>query len=203
MLTFSSVLLSLGLLLGGSSQPAPNAESLAVPTGGKGKVFLSKDEALGLAFGDCQVERSTVYLTAEQRARVDQLAGFEVKAKIAYTYRAMRKGELVGYAWFDVSKVRSKKQLVMFVVSAEGRIERFELLAFGEPSEYIPRANWYAQLVGKRLDPKLKLKKSIRSVTGATLTARATVQAARRVLALQATLFPATPSPAAKTPKRP
>lgn len=191
----SSRLLLLGALLVGSGATqagaqAPTQAFASVSVESKGKVFLTKEEALALAFQDCEVQRSTVYLTAAQRKRVDELAGFEVSTPIAYTYRATRGDRLVGYAWFDSSKVRTKKQSVMFVVSPAGLIERFELLAFGEPSDYIPRANWYAQLLGKRLDKELQLKRSIKSVTGATLTAHATVDAARRVLALQETLFP-------------
>ena len=68
-------------------------------------------------------------------------------------------------------------------------IERVEILAFSEPPEYIPRGKWYAQLVGRTLDDELDLKRGIKGVTGATLTARATVRAARRILALDEVIF--------------
>ena len=41
-----------------------------------------------------------------------------------------------------------------------------------------------AALEGRKLDDDLALKRGIRSVTGATLTARATTEAVRRILAL-------------------
>jgi len=192
---WGAMLLVLGACLAGSPGSGPGAPAASAMPLNTGKVFLSKEEALKLAFPHGEIVRETVFLTPAQVAQVDALAGFKTKLKIAHTYRALEHGKLLGYAWFDVSRVRSKKQLVMFVVGADQRIKRFELLAFGEPSDYIPRPNWYAQLLGKRLDGKLKLKKGIKAVSGATLTARATVGAARRVLALQATLFPLPKAP--------
>ena len=64
-----------------------------------------------------------------------------------------------------------------------------------EPEEYLPRPSWYAQFIGKRLDDDLRLKRGIKGVTGATLTARATTDAARRLLALHAVAFPEVPEP--------
>jgi len=76
----------------------------------------------------------------------------------------------------------------MIVVDPRGRIARFEILAFGEPPEYIPRGSWYQQLIGRELDDELELDRGIRGVSGATLTARASTQAARRILALHQVL---------------
>ena len=87
--------------------------------------------------------------------------------------------------------VRTLRQVLMVVVDPEGKIRRVELLAFAEPTEFIPNARWYGQFVGKALDETLSLKRDIKGVTGATLTARATTQAVRRVLATHAVLHPA------------
>lgn len=48
----------------------------------------------------------------------------------------------------------------------------------------MPREEWYHQCDGEDLDDDLSLKRDIRPVTGATLTARATTEAVRRVLAI-------------------
>ena len=109
-------------------------------------------------------------------------------------YVATRDGKVVGTAYFDAHKVRTKRQTLMIVVGLDHRIERIELLAFAEPEDYVPRGNWYGQFIGKRLDDELSMKRGIRGVTGATLTARATTAAARRVLALHEVVFgPAPP----------
>ena len=175
--------LAITCLLAGAASASPNSSG--------GKVFLTRDEALELAFGDATVEHETHYLTDEQRRRATELAGFDVDEKIAHAWVARKEGKVVGTAWFDVRQVRTKKQSLMVVVDPEGRIARIELLAFAEPLDYVPRDTWYAQFLDCKLDAELSLKRKIRGVTGATLTARATTDAARRVLALHAVVSPA------------
>jgi hypothetical protein len=76
----------------------------------------------------------------------------------------------------------------MVVIAPAGTIARIEVLSFSEPEEYLPREHWYAQFPGKALNDELAMKRGIRPVSGATLTARATTEAARRVLALHQVL---------------
>jgi hypothetical protein len=167
---------------------------LAAPAAGRGapsaKVFLTQAEALKLAFPECAIERRTVYLDEEERKRAAALAGkgVEVENRVVYVYEARRDGKLVGTAYFDAHRVRTLDEVLMFVIDDQARVRRLELLSFGEPEEYIPRAKWYAQFLGKSLADDLRLKGDIKGVSGATLTANATASAARRTLALHAVL---------------
>ena len=88
----------------------------------------------------------------------------------------------------------------MVVVDAEGRVRRLEVVSFLEPEEYIPRRTWYDQFLKQRLDARLRLKRSIHAVTGATLTARATTNAVRRILALDQVLRKAPSQPGGLVP---
>ena len=169
--------LLLALAAGG---PAPS------PKIGAGKVFLTVEEALELAFPECEVERHKFFLTEEEEEHANELAKAEIEQRIVYAYEARKDGRIVGTAYFDAHKVRSLKETVMLVVAPDGTIARLELLAFAEPVDYVPVAAWYGQFPGKRLNDDLNLKRDIKGVTGATLTARATTAAARRVLALHA-----------------
>ena len=157
-------------------------------SGPGGKVFLTVPEALKLAFPGCEVAKETIYLSKGEVKRTDELAGFETEVAIARPYVARKDGKRIGTAYFDTHRVRSLRETLMFVVDLEGKIQRLEILAFAEPSDYLPRASWYAQFIGRKLDANLNLKRGIKGVTGATLTARATTNSARRVLALHATL---------------
>jgi Na+-translocating ferredoxin:NAD+ oxidoreductase RnfG subunit len=152
------------------------------------KVFLTVDEALKLAFPGCSIEKEVLYLTDAQKERVEKLSEVAVESKVARPYVAKRDGVVVGTAYVDVHRVRSLKESVMVVVDPKGKIARVELLSFAEPLEYVPRAEWWGQFVGKGLDDELALKRGVRGVTGATLSARAAVEAARRVLALHRVL---------------
>lgn len=148
------------------------------------RVYLSVEEALELAFDGCEVERRTVFLTDGQLERARQLSGQEIESALVYPYVALRDGELAGTAYFDAHRVRTLPETLMVVVDPEGRVERVEILSFDEPPDYLPRDLWYRQFDGEALSETLELGRDVREVTGATLTARATTDAVRRVLAL-------------------
>ncbi len=149
-----------------------------------GKVYLTVPEALALAFPECKVERETFYLSAEDVKKASKLAKSEVDVRIVRPYVARQKGVIVGYAYFDTHRVRTKKETLMIVVDPQQRLGRIEVLAFGEPDEYVPRGAFWAQYKGRRLDDDLALRRGVRGVSGATLTVRAVTDASRRVLAL-------------------
>ena len=149
------------------------------------EVHLTLAEALALSFPGATIERGTEYLTEEQVARAEALARETVESAVVHPYRAVRDGVVVGTAWVDVHRVRALRETVLVAVGPDQRVLRVELLAFGEPEEYVPRGSWYGQFQGRGLDDELDLRRGIRGITGATLTARATTAAVRRVLALQ------------------
>ena len=151
---------------------------------GLAKVFLTQEEALKLAFPGAVVVRRTAFLTEAEQKEAAALSGGPLPSALAVAYVATRDGRLAGTAYFDTHVVRTLAETLMVVVSPAGAISRIEVLSFSEPEEYLPREHWYAQFPGKGLDDDISIKRGIRPVSGATLTARATTEAARRVLAL-------------------
>jgi hypothetical protein len=147
-------------------------------------VLLSVDEALGLAFPDCEVERESVFLTEEEVSAASRLAGTPGSRALVVRYVAVRDGERAGTAYFDTHRVRTLDETIMLIVQPDGTIGRIEVISFAEPPDYLPREGWYRQFDGRTLDGELELDRAIRAVTGATLTANATIAAARRVLAV-------------------
>lgn len=160
--------------------------SAPVPASPVPKVFLTTDEALELAFPKAKIQKVTSYLTEAQEERADELAGRDVGRRVVHGYVAKgADGKLLGTAYFDTHVVRSKKEVLMLVVAPDRSLARLEVLAFGEPLEYLPRGKFYDQLKGRKLDGSLVVGgKGVRGVAGATLTVQATVNASRRVLAL-------------------
>jgi electron transport complex protein RnfG len=127
---------------------------------------------------------ATVLVTDEQIARVADAGGGELSGAMVTRYVATASGEPIGYAYLDTHRVRTLPETLMVVLEPDGRVRRVEVVAFREPLEYIPRDSWYGQFEGERLSDELALKRDIRPVTGATLTARATTEAVRRILAI-------------------
>ena len=152
------------------------------------KVFLTQEEALKLAFPGAAVERKSLFLTAAEQQEAAALSGGPAPSALIVAYAASRDGRPAGTAYFDTHVVRTLAETLMIVVDPSGAIARVEVLSFAEPEEYLPREHWYAQFPGKALDDELSVKRGIRPVSGATLTARATTEAARRVLAIHRVL---------------
>jgi Na+-translocating ferredoxin:NAD+ oxidoreductase RnfG subunit len=148
-------------------------------------VLITVEEALELAFPASVTERQTLFLNDEQREKIEEESGAEVSSSLATRYIARGEdGVIRGWAYLDTHRVRTLPETLMIALDADGSVRRVEVVTFREPIEYMPRERWYEQYQGKVLDNGLALKRDIRPVTGATLTARATTEAVRRVLAL-------------------
>jgi hypothetical protein len=103
-------------------------------------------------------------------------------------YVGRNRGALAGTAYFDSHRVRTHNEVLMIVVNPEWKIDRIEVLRFAEPPEYQAPEKWLEQFDQKNLSQELSVKRGIVPITGATLTANAVTNAARRVLALHAVI---------------
>lgn len=160
--------------------------ALCAAGGAPARVFLTQEEALRLAFSPgVTVERRTAFLTEVERQQARRLARSEAAPGALVTYYVgLRDGQPVATAYFDTHFVRTQPETIMVLVDPTGSVARVEVLSFLEPEDYLPLPRWYGQFAGRPLDDELSLKKGIHPVSGATLTARATTEAVRRVLAL-------------------
>lgn len=146
-------------------------------------------EALALAFPGAQIQRREHFLADAQAQKAKLLSGVELAGLWWVAYEARTDGRLLGVAFFDTHRVRTLNETAMVAVNADGTLKRVEVVAFREPQEYLPKELWIRQLDGKRLDGALSLKRSIRPLSGATLTANVLVDASRRSLALFQVLY--------------
>lgn len=151
----------------------------------QGRVFMTQQQAIERAFPPPQeVERKTLYLSVEQARRAGEVAGLPVESRVIVYYTGTRDGRATGYAYFDTHVVRTLPETVMILVLPGGRVSRIDVLSFEEPQDYLPPDRWLQQFPGRTLDDDLALRRGIRSLTGASLSARAVTQAVRRTLAL-------------------
>jgi hypothetical protein len=161
------------------------ALSLVITAGlASSTVLVTVEEALAVVFPDSDTARETLFLTEDQLDRAEVLAGQRPEGALVTRYVARRDGRIVGWAYLDTHRVRTLPETLMVVVAPDATVVRVEVVAFREPLEYIPPEGWYEQFGGRGLDEELELKRAIRPVTGATLTARATSDAVRRILAI-------------------
>jgi len=152
-------------------------------------VYSSREEALSRAFpAPAAIERKTHFLTDAQRDRASRAARAKVDSNLVVAYVGRTGKGILGTAYFDTHTVRTMPETLLVVVRPDGTLGGIEVVAFGEPEDYLPRRRWLTLFRGRRLDPDLAVGRGLAHVTGATLTTRSIADAARRVLAIHAVI---------------
>ena len=153
-------------------------------------VFETQEQALARVFpSPARVVRSTAYLTPAQVEAARKAAQAPVESAVVTRYAAFSpEGAHLGSAYFDDHVVRTAREVLMIVVAPDGSLRSVDVLAFGEPPDYLPREGWLRRLEGRKGEEGLFVGRALGHVTGATLTTQAIAAAARRVLALDALL---------------
>ncbi|MFQ5674562.1 MAG: FMN-binding protein [bacterium] len=152
---------------------------------GQSQVFKTQELALKQAFpGDSVVQRRVLFLTDKQVSEIEKLAKTTVESKIVTYYEGARNNSTLGYAFFETNIVRTKPETFLVLLTPAGTVKKVEMLAFYEPMDYFPTANWFKLFKGKRLNDTLWPKRGIHNITGATLTVRAVTKGVRTILAI-------------------
>jgi len=158
---------------------------LGAPGAGEARVYLSKSEALEVAFPDAErVESETFILDEEQARAVESLARAPLDDRVITVHRGVAGGEPTAWALIDVHTVRTLPEAFLIVISPEGEVRSLRLLAFYEPPEYAPHRRWLSQFDDEALSDDLRLGRRIHAIGGSTLSSRAVTSAVRRALAL-------------------
>ena len=149
---------------------------------------ISREKALAAIYPGSELRADRVFLTEAQVRQARQMGEVAIPSSLIARYIAMRDGQVVGRAYVDTHTVRTKNESLLIALDAAGRVKRIEVTAFLEPPEYQATRTWYDQYNGKVLADDLRLHRAIRPLAGASLTAKATNEATRRVLALDQVL---------------
>jgi electron transport complex protein RnfG len=150
--------------------------------------LVTREEALAAVFPNATVDAERVFLTDAQAERIEKLARGELDSKLYARYIATKNGSVVGRAYVETHRVRTKKESLIVSLDPAGRVRRIDVTAFLEPPEYIAGPSWMAQFYDRPLDNDLALQRAIRPIAGATLTAQAVTRALRRVMAIDQVL---------------
>jgi hypothetical protein len=159
-------------------------------------VYSSREQALARAFPPpAAVERKTYFLTDAEKERASRAARSRIESALVFAYVGQTAAKVVGTGYFDTHTVRTMPETLLVVVRPDGSLQGVEVLAFGEPEDYLPRRGWLRLFPGRRLDENLTVGRGLAHVTGATLTTRAISDAVRRVLAIHAVVNERTSAP--------
>jgi hypothetical protein len=157
-------------------------------------VYSSREQALARAFPPpATTERKTYFLTESEREKASQLARTKIDSSLVVAYVGRGPTGILGTAYFDTHTVRTMPETILVTVRPDGEVGGVEVVAFGEPEDYLPRPRWLRLFGGRRLDADLVVGRGLAHVTGATLTTRSIADAVRRVLAIHAVISAAAP----------
>jgi hypothetical protein len=160
-------------------QAAPLAGAARV----QARVLVSQKDALKIAFGAAAPERRTAFLTDAQAKAVEEAAQAKLESKI-WTYYVS--GSTTAY--FESHPVRTMNETIMVVVGPDDRVRSVEILSFAEPPDFLAPKRWLEQFLEKPLNEDLALRRGLRGIAGATLTAEAVSRGVRRALAVHRVL---------------
>jgi hypothetical protein len=149
---------------------------------------ITREEALVAVYPGASVRTEQVFLTPSQQKQVLTRGDTDVPTALVARYVATRDGKVIGRAYVDTHVVRTKRESLLISLDASGRVLRIDVTAFLEPPDYRAPDAWLRQFRGHELDDDLAVNRAIRPIAGATLTARETTDAVRRVLAIDSIL---------------
>lgn len=149
------------------------------------RVYSTRDEALKRAFPNASsIEKRSLYLDAADVSRVEKASGVKTDSRLFTYYEAKGKSGVLGYAVIAGHTVRTKQEIYMVVIAANGAIDFVEILAFYEPEEYMPPKRWLAIFSGRALTNALRPKQEIPLISGATITTYTLTAEVRKTLAI-------------------
>lgn len=151
---------------------------------------ITREEALEAVYPGAAVRAEQVFLTPPQQQQALAQAKVDITTALVARYVATRDGRVVGRAYVDTHTVRTKRESLLISLDENGQVLRIDVTAFFEPGEYRASDTWLRQYRGRTLTDDVAVNRAIRPIAGATLTARATNDAVRRVLAIDAVLEP-------------
>jgi len=149
------------------------------------RVFVSKDEALKLAFPDSDtIEKQSLFLSKTEVESIEKLGRSKLDSRLFLFYVGKKNGEAIGYAAIDTHTVRTKSQTILVVINPDGSLNYTEILAFFEPLEYKPTERWIDLFKDKKITNGIKIGYDIPNISGATLSSNSTANAVKKILAV-------------------
>ncbi len=146
---------------------------------------MKREEALTHVFPDADnILKRNIFLNSEQVQEIESIARTKLRSKLYVFYEGKKENQTLGYAVIDTHHLRTKTETVIVVINPDGTLKLTEILAFFEPSEYMPSDSWLRQYQNKTLDDSLWLGRSIPNITGATITSNALMKTIRSILAI-------------------
>lgn len=162
------------------------------------KVLFSQQEALAKLLPDAQeIIEETRVLTDEQKEAIGEKAGIKFDPDLDREFHffiGSANAQIVGYAVKD--SVKGKWGLIHYMVSfdLDGKVNNVTVLEYREKrGRSVAKRRFLKQFFGKTINDRIKLKKDIDGVTGATISSRSMTNGIRKIVHIFSEFYPIEP----------
>jgi len=152
--------------------------------------FENYESELKQIFQTEDIDVKIFILKIEQVKEIEKLSGVSCNFRFVSFYIAKKKEKIIGYGYIDTHIIRGHPEIVLYAINPSGEIEHIRILHSEEPPEHSIDEKWLRIFKGKSIEKdQIRLRKDIPNITGATLSAKAITDNARKVLAIWKILF--------------
>lgn len=162
---------------------------LRAPAESHAAVYTTAEATMTSAYPGARLERRTLALTVAEQQALAKQAQVRCDARLLTVHLAWRGDSLLAAGFVDQRTVRTMPGVFLVIVTPDTAVARIEVLAFHEPPDYRPPSRWLGLFARRRLNAELWQARSIRNLSGASLSARAVTESARLALAAYAGLL--------------
>lgn len=150
------------------------------------EIYFSEDEAAQVMFPDSEkIRRDTLTLTAEQKAFVEQVIGWEFPETSFDVFIGETQGNIDGYAMIQNTIGKHRPITYMVGVTGTGECMNFEVMVYREArGNEIATKRFNYQYHGKTIGDPIRINRDIINITGATMSVRSASAGVKRVLVL-------------------
>lgn len=158
---------------------------MATEAESKGKVrhYATEVETLEGLFPDSTYKKVIIETTQEIQEEITQLMGKNFYDKNLHVYRVTKEDDILAYS-FIMNEVGKTKEITFMVsISPEASVFAVNILIFRESQGYeIKNKRWLKQFFSKTKSDRLRVKRGIDNISGATLSARAVTKGVKKAL---------------------
>ena len=150
------------------------------------EIYFTEDEAAKVMFPDSEnIRRETLTLTAEQKAFVEEVIGWEFPEYTFDVFIGETQGNIDGYAVIQNTIGKHRPITYMVGVTPTGECMNFEVMVYREArGNEIATKRFNYQYQGKTIEDPIRINRDIINITGATMSVRSASAGVKRVLIL-------------------
>ncbi len=153
---------------------------------GHQEIYFTEEDAATVMFASSEtIQKNTLPLTPEQKARVEKIIGWKFPETVFDVYIGTTEGKIDGYAVVQNTIGKHRPITYMVAVNSEGEVMNFEVLVYREArGNEIATKRFNYQYQGKTLEDPIRINRDIINITGATMSVRSASAGVKRALVL-------------------